>query len=54
MGNDGTRAEEDPLRDIPGSGYGTESTGDDETGNPGPESIHSGIRPVTAGTAASA
>ncbi len=49
MGNDGTRAKESPLREIPGSGYGIESTGDDESGSPGPESIQSGIRPA-AGT----
>ena len=50
LGNNGTRAKEDPLREIPGSGYGIESIGDDETGNPGPESIHYGISPVSAGT----
>lgn len=50
LGNDGTRAKEDPLREIPGSGYSIESIGDEETGNPGPESIHYGISPVSAGT----
>ena len=50
MGNDCTRAKEDPLREIPGSGYGVDSTGDDESGSPGPEGIQSGINPMTAGT----
>ena len=51
MGNDCTRAKEDSLRGIPGSWYTVESTGDDESGSPGPEGIQSRIGPsIAAGT----
>jgi hypothetical protein len=50
MGNDGTLANEAPLREIPGSGYGVDSMGDEEIGTGGPESVNAGIRPVMVGT----